>query len=95
MYQVWSKSIEGCYGSVSISLRNFVGEGIINHGQIGDQTGLFYTTNPVFYTGQLVWWKPMFFRTKLIFNGFVRWTDMLGNLWYFRISNILVHFVFV
>jgi hypothetical protein len=22
----------------------------INSGQIGDQTGLFYTTNPVFYT---------------------------------------------
>jgi hypothetical protein len=22
----------------------------INNGQIGDQTGLFYTTNPVFYT---------------------------------------------
>jgi hypothetical protein len=22
----------------------------INYGQIGDQTGLFYTTNPVFYT---------------------------------------------
>jgi hypothetical protein len=30
MYQVWSKSIEGCYGrtdgSITISLRNFVGE---------------------------------------------------------------------
>jgi len=23
----------------------------INYVQIGDQTGLFYTTNPVFYTG--------------------------------------------
>ena len=22
----------------------------INYGQIGDQSGLFYTTNPVFYT---------------------------------------------
>jgi hypothetical protein len=22
----------------------------INYGRIGDQTGLFYTTNPVFYT---------------------------------------------
>jgi hypothetical protein len=31
----------------------------INYGQIGDQTGLFYTTNPVFYTGQSVRWKPM------------------------------------
>jgi hypothetical protein len=32
--------------------------------------GLFYPTNPVFYTGQSVWWKPMFFP-----NG------MFGNLW--------------
>jgi hypothetical protein len=23
----------------------------INYGQIGDQIGLFYTTNPIFYTG--------------------------------------------
>jgi hypothetical protein len=52
----------------------------INYGQIGDQTGLFYTTNPVFYTGQLVRWKPMFFRTELIFTGFVRRTGMFGNL---------------
>jgi hypothetical protein len=22
----------------------------MNYGQIGDQTGIFYTTNPVFYT---------------------------------------------
>jgi hypothetical protein len=32
----------------------------INYGQIGDKTGLFHTTNPVFYTGQSVRWKPMF-----------------------------------
>jgi hypothetical protein len=50
------------------------------YGQFGDQTGLFYTTNPVFYTGQLVRWKPFFFRTELIFTGFVRRTDMFGNL---------------
>jgi hypothetical protein len=53
----------------------------INYGQIGDQTGLFYNTNPVFYTGQSVQWKPMFFRTELIFTGFVHRTDMFGNLW--------------
>ena len=53
----------------------------INYGQIGDQTGLFYTTNPVFYTRQSVRWKPMFFRTELIFTRFVRRTGMLGNLW--------------
>ena len=29
----------------------------INYGQNGDQTGLFYTTNPVFYTGQSVRWN--------------------------------------
>ena len=54
----------------------------INYGQIGDQTGLFYTTNPVFYTGQSVRWKPIFFRTELIFTGFVRRTGMFGNLCY-------------
>ena len=32
---------------------------------------LFYTTSPVFYTGQSARWKPMFFWTKWIFNGFV------------------------
>jgi hypothetical protein len=37
----------------------------INYGQIGDQTGLFYTTNPVFYTSG---------------NRFVRHTGTLGNL---------------
>jgi hypothetical protein len=37
----------------------------INYGQIGDQTGLFYTTNPVFYTSG---------------NRFVRRTDTFGNL---------------
>jgi hypothetical protein len=37
----------------------------INYGQIGDQTGLFYTTNPVFYTSG---------------NRFVRRTGMFGNL---------------
>ena len=52
----------------------------INYGQIGDQTGLFYTTNPVFYNGQSVRWKPMFFRTELIFTGFVHRTGMFENL---------------
>ena len=37
----------------------------INYGQIGDQTGLFYTTNPVFYTSG---------------NRFVRRTDTFGYL---------------
>ena len=54
----------------------------INYGQIGDQTGLFYTTNSVFDTGQSVQWKPIFFRTELIFTGFVRRTGMFGNLCY-------------
>jgi hypothetical protein len=37
----------------------------INYGQIGDQTGLFYATNPVFYTSG---------------NIFVRRTGTFGNL---------------
>jgi hypothetical protein len=37
----------------------------INYGQIGDQTGLFYTTNPVFYTSG---------------KRFVRRTGAFGNL---------------
>jgi hypothetical protein len=37
----------------------------INYGQIGDQTGLFYTTNPVFYTSG---------------NRSVRHTGTFGNL---------------
>jgi hypothetical protein len=37
----------------------------INNGQIGDQTGLFYTTNPVFYTSG---------------NIFFRRTGTFGNL---------------
>jgi hypothetical protein len=37
----------------------------INYGQIADQTGLFYTTNPVFYTSG---------------NRFVRRTGTFGNL---------------
>jgi hypothetical protein len=37
----------------------------INYGQIGDKTGLFYTTNPVFYTSG---------------NRFVRRTGTFGNL---------------
>ena len=40
----------------------------INYGQIGDQTGLFYTTNPVFYTSG---------------NRFVRRTGTFGNLIFF------------
>jgi hypothetical protein len=43
----------------------------INYGQIGDQTGLFYTTNPVFYTSG---------------NRFVRCTGTFGNLWFFHLS---------
>jgi hypothetical protein len=43
----------------------------INYGQIGDQTGLFYTTNPVFYTSG---------------NRFVRHTGTFGNLWFFHLS---------
>jgi hypothetical protein len=43
----------------------------INYGQIGDQTELFYTTNPVFYTSG---------------NRFVRRTGTLGNLWFFHLS---------
>jgi hypothetical protein len=42
----------------------------INYGQIGDQTGLFYTTNPVFYISG---------------NIFVRHTGMFGNLWFFSL----------
>jgi hypothetical protein len=37
----------------------------MNYGQIGDQTGLFNTTNPVFYTSG---------------NRFVRRTGTFGNL---------------
>jgi hypothetical protein len=43
----------------------------MNYGQIGDQTGLFYTTNPVFYTSG---------------NRFVRRTGTFGNLWFFYLS---------
>ena len=43
----------------------------INYGQIGDQTGLFYTTNWVFYTSG---------------NRFVRRTGMFGNLWFIHLS---------
>ena len=43
----------------------------INYVQIGDQTGLFYTTNPVFHTSG---------------NRFVRRTGTFGNLWFFHLS---------
>ena len=43
----------------------------INYGQIGDQTGLFYTTNPVFYISG---------------NRFVRHNGTFGNLWFFHLS---------
>ena len=43
----------------------------INYGQIGDQTGLFYTINPVFYTSG---------------NRFVHRTGTFGNLWFFHLS---------
>jgi hypothetical protein len=39
---------------------------------IGDQTGLFYTTNPVFYTSG---------------NRFVRRTGTFRNLWFFHLSH--------
>ena len=43
-----------------------------NYGQIGDQTGLFYTTNPVFYTSG---------------NRFVRRTGTFGYLRCFHLSH--------
>jgi hypothetical protein len=43
----------------------------LNYGQIGDQTGLFYTTNPVFYTSG---------------NRFAHRTGTFGNLWFFHLS---------
>jgi hypothetical protein len=43
----------------------------INYGQIEDQTGLFHTTNPVFYTSG---------------NRFVCRTGTFGNLWFFHLS---------
>ena len=42
----------------------------INYGQIGDQTGLFYTTKAVFYTSG---------------NRFVRRTGTFGNLDFFSL----------
>ena len=44
----------------------------INYGKIGDQTGLFYTTNPVFYTSG---------------NRFFRRTGTFENLWFFHLSH--------
>ena len=44
----------------------------INYGQIGDQTGLFNTTNPVFYTSG---------------NRFVRRTGTFGNLIFSLVSS--------
>ena len=43
----------------------------INYEQIGDQTGLFYTTNPVLYTSG---------------NRFVHCTGTFGNLIFFHLS---------
>ena len=43
----------------------------IKYGQIGDQTGLFYTTNPLFYTSG---------------NRIVRRTGTIGNLWFVHLS---------
>jgi hypothetical protein len=43
----------------------------INYGEIGEQTGLFYTTNPVFYTSGI---------------RFARRTGTFGNLWFFHLS---------
>ena len=44
----------------------------INYGNIGGQTGLFNTKNPVFYTSG---------------NRFVRHTGTFGNLWFFHSSH--------
>jgi hypothetical protein len=44
----------------------------ISYGQIGDQTGFFYTTNPVFYTSG---------------NRFVRRTGTFGNLIFSLVSS--------
>jgi hypothetical protein len=44
----------------------------INYGQIGDQTGLFHTTNPIFYTSG---------------NRCVRRIGTFGNLWFFHLSH--------
>jgi hypothetical protein len=43
----------------------------INYGQIGDQTGLFHTTNPIFYTSG---------------NRFVRRTGTFENICFFHLS---------
>ena len=43
----------------------------INYGQIGDPTGFFYTTNPVFYTSG---------------NRLVHRTGTFGYLWFFHLS---------
>jgi hypothetical protein len=52
----------------------------INYGQIGDQKGSFIQQTQYFRQSDQQW-KPMFFRTELIFTGFVRWTGMFRNLW--------------
>ena len=40
-----------------------------------------YTTNPVFYTGQSVQWKPMFFPDQIDFYRICPSDRMFGNLW--------------
>jgi hypothetical protein len=45
----------------------------INYGQIGDQTGLFHTTNPIFYTSG---------------NRFVRRTGTFENICFFHLSRL-------
>ena len=50
----------------------------INYGQIGDQTGLFSTTNPVFFTS-----GNRFVRRTGTFGGFFhlsRWTTVIQDL---------------
>jgi hypothetical protein len=49
----------------------------INYGQIGNQTWLFYTTNPVFYTSG---------------NRFVRRTSTFGNLTYKEFERGILEF---
>ena len=72
----------------------------INYGQIGDQTGLFYATSPVFYSVQSIRWKPMFFRTELIFTDLSVWPACLGiygmrDNWFKKIYTFLYITVWV
>jgi hypothetical protein len=52
----------------------------INYGQIGDQNGSFIQQTSIL-DSRTDSGNQCFFRTELIFTGFVRWTGMFGNLW--------------